>query len=394
MNILVNLVISHHSLTPLHTQLQQQIRELILSGEYPVGSRLPSENQLQQHLSVSRNTVRQALNSIESEGLIERIPGKGTFVAGFQKPLTTSPDDRRTIHFSTHDFENTCQRLLLTGAESVARSRGYRTVFYNSKHSPVEEERLLDQIKHDQSGGILMWSTLHPDIIPQLTHSINEASIPCVMMDRTLDSLNCDFVASDNYGGARAVMQHLIDLGHERIAFLTHPFVELLPVAERLRAYREALVANDLEPLEIWQFGPRYYEMQARDFYNAYDNPYSIAIQAVTHYLKNNQVTAVFAIHDYMALLAMKAAKLLGLRVPDDLSIAGFDDADIAPHVATPLTSVHQDTLAIGQRAASFLIDRMEGYDGPRRWDFIPATVRVRASTGPYHAEQNPMKRR
>ncbi len=381
MNILVNLEISHQSITPLHTQLQQQIRKLILSGNYPAGSRLPSENQLQQHLSVSRNTVRQALNSIETEGLIERIPGRGTFVAELQKPALRMNDNRYTIHFATHDFENTCQRLLLAGAESVAKARGYRVVFYNSKHSPTEEQRLIDQIRQEPTGGLLMWSTLHPDIVPSLTKSVNEKTFASVMMDRSLDSLQCDFVTCDNYGGAQAMVQHLIDIGHQKIAFLTHPFVELLPVAERLRAYRETMALNNLEPLEVWQFGPRYYEMRASDFHHAYDNPGSSAIQAVSRYLKSRQVTAIFAIHDYMALLAMKSAQLLGMSVPDDISIAGFDDADIAPHLATPLTTVHQDTRAIGQRAANLLIDRMEGYEGPRRWEYIPTTLSMRAST-------------
>ncbi len=85
--------------------------------------------------------------------------------------------------------------------------------------------------------------------------------------------------------------------------------------------------------------------------------------------------------NDLMAIQALKAASLVGLRVPDDLSLVGFGDIDIATHFEVPLATVPQDTFVLGRRAAELLIERIEGYDGPPRVEVLPTQLKVRAST-------------
>lgn len=383
MTILSDLDVSHKSLTPLHIQIQRQIRELILSGTYPTGSRLPSETQLQQHLNVSRTTVRVALHSIEAEGLIERIPGKGTFVADIRLG-NGKYSDRYTIHFMTHDFDNRSQRLLLTGAESFARASGYQIMFRNSVHDFHEEKSLLEEARQQGASGVVLWSTLHQQLIPDLIEVINNQRFPCVMMDRTIDALDCDYVASDNYAGGRQAMQHLLDLGHQHIVFLTHSYLTLLPVAERVRAYRAALHEAGLPHNDLWSVGQPDTEINGSQFMRALEFPHeSPLVQQVVSCLRETAPTAIFALNDYMGVLAMKAARIVGLRVPEDISIIGFDDADIACFLEIPLTTIAQDTYRIGQRAAEMLAERMEGCNHPRRWEFIPTELRARASTAP-----------
>ena len=91
----------HDSLVSLHTQIHSQLRHLIMSGHWPKGSRIPSETQLTTHLHVSRSTIRLALQQVELEGLIERIPGKGTFVAY----VPTQGSQKQLIAFVTSDLE-------------------------------------------------------------------------------------------------------------------------------------------------------------------------------------------------------------------------------------------------------------------------------------------------
>jgi LacI family transcriptional regulator len=85
--------------------------------------------------------------------------------------------------------------------------------------------------------------------------------------------------------------------------------------------------------------------------------------------------------NDLMALQALKVASQIGLQVPDDLSVVGFDDMDIVAHLEVPLTTVAQDVFGLGVRAAQLLIERIEGYYGPSRQEIIPTQLRVRAST-------------
>jgi LacI family transcriptional regulator len=96
--------------------------------------------------------------------------------------------------------------------------------------------------------------------------------------------------------------------------------------------------------------------------------------------------TAIFAVNDYLAVLATRAMKQLELRVPDVVSIAGFDDTDLAAHLEVPLTTVAQDPFTIGKRAAQRLIDRIEGDSGDPIMEIIPTELRIRSSTSiPVH---------
>jgi GntR family transcriptional regulator, arabinose operon transcriptional repressor len=116
----------------------------------------------------------------------------------------------------------------------------------------------------------------------------------------------------------------------------------------------------------------------------AYRTPDHPLVQQIAAYLKENknQVTGIFTMNDNVALMAMKAASIAGLNVPDDVSIVGFDDMDIVSYLPTPLTTVAQDTFAIGRRSVEVLIERIEGwYNGAPRSVLIPTQLRTRATT-------------
>jgi len=376
----LKITITRESTIPLHLQLLNQLRHLILSGQWAPGSRLPSETELQRQLGISRSTIRQALNNAEAEGLIERAPGKGTFVA-------RSPTRRLNNHligYITFDFLSDFQRQLLSGAEDAARSKGYRILFCNSNRDVAEENRLLDQLLEDRVGGILIWPALDSDPSRHLFRLASQSLIPLVLMDRTLPGLECDHVISDNYAGAYAATEYLIQLGHRRIVFLSRPILQLLPIAERLRGYREALQAAGLQPLEPWLVGTADQEMGTGYALRSYNAASSQEIEQIVRRLESPQrPTAIFAMNDLMAMQALKAANLAGLRVPEDLSLVGFDDMDLVRHLEVPLTTVAQDTFALGQRATGLLIERIEGYRGPPRREVLPTRLRIRASTGP-----------
>jgi len=370
---------------PIYVQLLNQLRHLILSGEWALGSRLPSEAELQRQLKISRSTIRQALNSAETLGLIERVPGKGTFVA---RSVDTSHSGKSSglIGYVTCDSFRYLQNQLVSGAESVVSARGYRVIFCNSNRNINEENRLLEQlVVEDEVEGILIWPVLHDDPSRRLFQLAHLGPVPIVLVDRTFDGLAFDYVTSDNYGGARAAIAHLVELGHRRIAFLSRPILQLMTIAERLRGYQDALRDTGVAPLEPWLVGAVGQEMEIASTLRSYGEIASEDIEQIVQLLQSLQrPTAIFAMNDMMAMQAMKAAKLVGLRVPKDLSLAGFDDEGIANTLLdVGLTTVAQDGFAMGKRAAELLIERIEGHDGPCRHDVLPTQLRVRASTAP-----------
>lgn len=369
MGHLTNIVVSHDSLIALHIQLHNQLRNLIISGRWPYGVRIPSESELTEYLGISRSTVRLAMQMAEVEGLVERTRGRGTFVA-YQVKSTS-----RLIAYITIDFNTDFQILILKGAESQARASGYRVIFSNAP-DPAESLRILHALQNDNIAGILLWPMIGSDLT-----AYHEIKVPTVLVDRTIPGLNHVCVTSDNYTGARALIQHLIDLEHRDIAFLCHRQMHLLPVAERFRAYQDTLRAAGLTPFEPMLIAGSEEEIGATHILQAYDDSDMPLIQQIQSHVNRMKPTAIFAANDHIAVLAVRALRLLNLRIPDDISVAGFDDSDLTVYMDVPLTTVAQDTFEIGRRAAQLLIDQIEHGQPPIENQLVPTQLRVREST-------------
>jgi DNA-binding LacI/PurR family transcriptional regulator len=321
-----------------------------------------------------------ALSNAEAQGLIERVPGKGTFVA--RSPVGEA--DSRLIGYITCDSFRHLQSRLLGGAESVVTAKGYRIIFCNSNRDADEENRLLEQLViEDKVGGILIWPVLHDDPSRRLFQLAYQGTVPLVLVDRTFDGLTCDYVTSDNYAGAYEAVKYLAELGHRRIVFLSRPILQLHTISERLRGYQDALEDAGLMPLEPWLVGTANREMEIVVALHSFSDAHSQDVEQIMQHLGSlPRPTAIFAMNDMMAMQAMKAVRLAGLRVPEDLSLVGFDDEGIVNTLLdVPLTTVAQDAVALGKRAAELLIDRIEGYAGPPRGEVVPTELRMRAST-------------
>ena len=376
----MEITITRDSPVPLRVQLLNQLRHLILSRQWSPGYHIPSEPELKRQLNISRSTIRQALSIAETEGLIERIPGKGTFVAH----LPSNEGAQCLIGYIGGASTNaTYQYQILIGAERGTKDKGYRVLF-NNLSQPVEEDELIDHLLDDQIAGLLIWPLVYDNPSRRLTQLINQGSLPIVLIDRPLPGFECDCVTSSNYTGAYATTKHLVEQGHRHIIFLSRPLFQLEPVAERFRGYQQMLRDANLPPQDPWLVGSENQEMDYK-----YSKAYRAKVanqeieQIVQHLKKTPQPTAIFAMHDQVASLALRAAKVIGLRVPDDLSIVGFDDQDIATHLDVPLTTVAQDGFAIGERAAKLLIKRIEGDDSPPRQEIVDTQLIIRASTAP-----------
>lgn len=374
----MKLTIDHYSTIPLHVQLFDQLRYHIQSGHWAPGSRILSETELQRQLKISRSTIRQALNNAEAAGLIKRVPGRGTFVA------RTAPgnDVQRLIGYVTVDFlSNHFQYELLIGAEQAAKAKGYRIVFSTSNNDLAEEDRLLDHLIQDKVAGLLIWPVLPNSMARRLVHIAQQKIIPVTLMDRTLPGLACDCVTSNNYEGAYQATDHLIKLGHQRVVFLSRPILQLSTVAERLRGYQDAMYHSGLTPPDPWLVGIDE-EMHSNYAFSAYTGGQGTEIKQIREYLRHpTRPTAIFAMNDLIALQVLKAASQEHIRVPHDLMLVGFDNMDITAHLEVPLTTVTQDCFTLGQRAAEFLIERIEGYGGPPRQEVVPTQLEIRAST-------------
>lgn len=272
---------------------------------------------------------------------------------------------------------------MLNGAEQELRPHGYQIVFSTAKNQD-EELEILEHVTKDNIAGVLLWANAKSAQSPGLNlNRYKQLPIPIVLMDRKISGFDCDCVTSDNYGGAKALMQHLVGLGHKHIVFLSHEMMGLFPIMERYRAYCEVMEGTGLPTAEPWIIGQHDSEISASYALRSSVDKKSLELQQIRDYMLNAQPrpTAIFALNDWLAIFALRAMKQLDLKVPDNISVAGFDDIDLAAHLEVPLTTVAQIPFAIGKKAAITLLDRLMTNPTNTQLEIIPTELRIRSST-------------
>jgi len=379
-NKLDNVKLEHNSYISLHVQLHNQLRQHIISGRWQYGERIPTETQWAKHLDISRTTVRIALQRAEVEGLIKRTAGRGTFVTYDPKENPKS----RLVGYITRSFHNEIHNILLSSVETELRSAGYHVIFSSTDNND-EEIAILEQLMEDNIAGLLLWSNAKPTATQKdLLLQYQRMNIPFVFIDRLVDGIEADYVASDNYAGTYALTQHLIELGHQHIVHLMPNIPDLITIKERHRGYEMALQEHNLPVYDPWKVNsPDHNEFHETDIYRLLTGDGAELTGQVVDLMEamSPKPTAIVCINDILAIITTKALRGMGYRVPDEVSVGGFDDISLAAHMDVPLTTVTQNAYEIGRVAAQMLLERLEGSTAPPQCHYIPTRLQIRMST-------------
>lgn len=371
---MVTFQVSKESSLPLHIQLLDELRHKIMTGALQPHEQLPGEWELVKDLEISRATIQRAWQAAQEEGLIYRVAGKGTFVA--EAPARRN--ERSAVGFIIPEYRGTFAMALLSGAERVLRNQGYHLQFASTDRDISEESRVIRQLVEDDTCGIILVPVHGPARGRFLTS--DKLRIPIVLMDRPINGLILPCVSSNNYVGGLQAMKHLLDLGHRHILFVARPHMDLWPVAERYRAYQDALHQIDAQPQPPFLIGSNH-ELSSYEAYLTQDDS---EIEPLVALLRRPQrPTAIFAVNDWMALKVQRAIALAGLRNPADVSVIGFDDLDIAQFQNPPLTTIAQNAALMGAEAARRLLTVIEGDATQDIITLIPTRLVVRQSTAP-----------
>ncbi|WP_137845464.1 LacI family DNA-binding transcriptional regulator [Microbacterium sp. 2FI] len=268
-----------------------------------------------------------------------------------------------TIGIEIPDFGNQFFTRMLGGAMGALGGTPYQIVIAPAEEGSRQGLRAIEALVDRQVDGVIAVS---PRVDQRGLERI-AASTPVVMFGRHDLSDDYDTVAGDDVAGTAAAMQHLLGLGHARIAHLTlneSDQAERSPHGVRLREYQSAMAAaGRADDVEVWRTD------EGQDA--AYETVRA-AIEAGT------TATALFAAHDELAIGALRAVAETGA----DLSVVGYDDVPIAAHPAIGLTTVHQPGDVMGARAVQLLLERVAGRAAPVHEVFQPE-LRVRTSTRP-----------
>jgi len=255
---------------------------------------------------------------------------------------------------------------LLKGAARALQDTGFELIVYSGGMSGQEgwERRSLSRLSGTLADGIIL---VTPTVVEVRTHQ------PVVAVDPHVGGSSLPTVTAQNLEGARAATRHLVALGHRRIAFLAgRPDLE--SARRREAGYREALaeagIAFDPDLVRVGAFTEETARVPAHELLTLPDRP-----------------TAVFAANDLSAIEVLRTAAELGLSVPDDVSVVGFDNIPESALTDPPLTTVDQSIQALGQEAVRLLLDLIEHPDRAAGADpaqvTLPTELVVRRSTRP-----------
>jgi len=254
---------------------------------------------------------------------------------------------------------------VIRGIDSVARRESYQ-IMLSSSHADNEEILTAARSMLGRVDGLLMMAP--DDASAETVHRIRRR-IPLVLINPAVNSTGNCSVAIDNYAGALQAVNHLLGMGHRQIAMVCGPQGNM-DANERLRGFHKALSDAGLDPADS--------KVIAGDFREP--SGFSAGAELVK---MMPRPTAVFVANDSMAVGLLASLESLGVKVPGDMSVVGFDDVDIAGYLRPPLTTVRIDAFALGQRAAQMMINEIQiPENGPSQDILLPATLKIRRSCG------------
>lgn len=353
------------AVSPTVAHILEILKSRIESGEFRSGQRLPAERALAVHFQVSRTTVRQALDTLEQQGYLVRVNGCRPIVAAANgdnrrvEPVPTGAAKRNIALWITGEPNDVGAYSTLQGIQRGLDPDQYRLVMANPRGETLsesirEEAAFLDRLAEDRDiSGVILWY-LGGEANRAGLERLRSIGRPMVFLDRRPPAhFGADFVGIDNRYAASQVVRHLLARGHRRIAHITNKETACT-VADRLRGYLDSLLEAgiDYDP-DLVLSGP-------------FQEPEETMHSAMLAQLRGlaNPPTAVFAVNDYSALCLAASAMAAGLRIPEDLEIAGFDDLERWRPGPAMLTTISQPFERMGMQAARLLLGRLDLLDG------------------------------
>ncbi len=268
-----------------------------------------------------------------------------------------------TIGLVVGDIDNPFFAAAARGLSDVLESEGYTVLLSNADEDEEREQRAVRALRARRVDGLVVVPTRGAGLA-----EVAGSGLPLVQLDRAVRGLAADAVMVDNAAGSAAAVRHLLSRGHRRIGMVTDsPLIS--SSAERISGYRRALRAAGLPPDDgLLSIGGSTQADGRRAARALLDHP--------------DRPTAVFTANNFMTHGTLLAARDLGLRIPDDVALVGFDDLDWTTLVDPPLTVVSQPVSELGRVAGERLMARIRGDDSPPRRIRLRTQLIVRGSCG------------
>ncbi|TXH39178.1 MAG: LacI family transcriptional regulator [Rhodospirillaceae bacterium] len=318
--------------------------------------------------NVSRATAARALNSYGYVGdetalrVIEAADALGYRANRVAQALRSG--QLPIVGYLPGDIQNPFFARIAHDLEVELRKHGHNLLIASSEEDVEQERELLESLRSLSVRGFILAPTSATD--NQHILQLAREGAPIVLIDRVAENARCDSVLVDNEGGAREVVDYLVTNGHRRIALLRDDS-RIFTAQERLAGYQHSLQAHGIE-LDESLIGVSRSTVEQ-------------AIEATIRlFTRRNRPTALFTVDSLMTQGALLALRSMGLSIPQDVSLVGFDDFDLATFTDPQITVMAQPIAEIGPLAAQMLLERLAGKKAAPRLKRFPTRLIVRGS--------------
>lgn len=352
--------IDRYNFKPIYFQIAQSLKQSIASGE--LAGQLPTEDELLIKYQVSRNTIRTALKKLEAEGLIYRVKGKGTFTSPTQEKqkvmllLMGLPlEGHRNLH------------SLLAGVSMRGQEENIQVRIINVNQLPDS----VDEIRHNatlQAGALFL---RHDGVAQEHIDVLDKCGIP-YLFEGSCHYPGVSYVDIDNEDAMKKIVDHLYDYGHRRYALFS-----LHSDGSTHFIIREDAVKKHLNNHGIVLEDKNFYKIKA------YDNDFEADVDSAMSELFSAPVppSAIICTSDMQAAWICNWLVKHNFRIPEDVSVTGFDDMEFCKYLTPQLTTIRQDYFQLGVIATDYILKIMDNYINRRLQVKVKLELITRGST-------------
>lgn len=326
--------------------VREYIEEQINNNIYIPNEKIESESKLMKRFGVSRHTVRLAIGDLVTEGLLYREQGSGTFCAEPQEYQDIKNNNTKRIAIITTYISDYIFPSIIRGAESLLSEAGYQVSIFSTNNSHEKERHILNIVLQQEFDGIIIEPTKSSYPNPNLSYylELERLKIPFIMLNEYYDAVDPIYVILNDEKGGFMQAEHLIQHNHQNIVGIYKS--DDMQGVKRMKGF-----------------------LDAHRKYNITINPDNIMtydtdgkVTATKAYLKDKlleskKATAIACYNDELAVELLDVLRELNLRVPEDISIIGFDDSFLADVSETKLTSIIHPKTHMGECAANKIIE-------------------------------------
>lgn len=329
--------------------VMEQLKQDMLKGVIQAGDKIPSENELSKKFGVSRHTVRKALSILENEGMLEASHGKGTFCTKRERNGSSSHNIAVvTTYISDYIFPR-----LIQGMDQVLTRQGYSIILKNTGNSQKREAKALEDIMTKNIDGLIIEPSKSEIYCGHMYQyeALERLRIPYVFIQGTYPQMkDKPAIIMDDVGGACLLTRYLISLGHKRIVGIFK--VDDAQGTARHKGYIKALNEAGI-----------CYDPDLVILFHTEDRETKPAGMIARFVEQGIGMDGIVCYNDQIALEVIRVLNQKGVRVPEDVSITGYDNSLISETGPVKLTTISHPKEKLGEMAARLLLEKLNGIE-------------------------------